>query len=242
MKILAWDIETFPHNVWRWSLFGDSPVALNQILEPGHVASFAARWVGEPKSSIKFFSDQTGHEDMVREAYDLMSEADALLSWNGEGFDSKHMKREFLLLGLTPMAPFKEIDLMKTVRAEFKFASNKLEYVSRALGLQGKVSHEGFDLWVKCMQGDTAAWARMEKYNKQDVHLLIDLYKILLPWIKNHPNANLFGGDGCGRCGQDTLQKRGFRYTQTGAYQRYQCQSCGAWSSTGKASSRSDIR
>lgn len=242
LKILAWDIETFPHNVYRWSLYGDSPVALNQIREPGRVASFAARWVGEPKNSIEFYSEFSGYALMVHRAWHLIDEADALLSWNGKPFDSKHMNREFILHGLGPPSPVVEIDLLRTARSRFKFPSNKLEYVAQALGVGGKVKHSGFDLWVGCMANDPKAWAQMEKYNKQDVHLLIDLYKILLPWITGHPNMLLFGGTGCTKCGSGRLQKRGTRVTQLGRYQRFQCQKCGSWNTSGKALDRVDTR
>lgn len=242
MKILAWDIETAPNLAWVWGLW-DQNVGLNQIDKVSSVMSFAARWIDEPKRNILFHSDFTdGHEGMVTAAWELINEADALVSWNGKAFDTKHMNREFLLAGLTPTSPTKEIDLLQTSRRMFKFPSNKLEYVATALGLSGKIKHSGFELWKRCMNGDEKAWAEMAKYNKQDVHLLVDLYEILLPWIAGHPNRNLYDGNGCSKCGADTLQKRGTRATGLGIYQRYQCTTCGAWNSSGKSLGRVDIR
>ena len=49
MKLLAWDIETLPHEVYRWGFYDQSPVALNQVIKPGGVMSYAARWVDSPK-------------------------------------------------------------------------------------------------------------------------------------------------------------------------------------------------
>lgn len=243
MRILAWDIETrpiVPHGVWGlW----DQNIGLNQIADPGGVMCFAARWHDDPKSKIQFFSDyHNGHEIMVQAAWDLFDEADALISWNGKGFDTKHMNREFLLQDLTPPSPFREIDLLLTARKQFKFPSNKLEFVSTALGLQGKVKHSGFDLWIRCLQGDPKAWAEMKKYNEQDVHLLIDLYDRMLPWITGHPNQNLYDGAGCPRCGSDRLHKRGTTPVGLGLYQRYVCLACGSWSRSGKSLDRVDNR
>lgn len=243
LKILAWDIETRPHTVYRWGLFDQSPVGLNQVSDFGGVLSFAARWVGSPKKEIAFFSDHhDGHDNMIAAAWSLFDEADALLSWNGAGFDTKHMNREFLLAGLTPPSPTKEIDLMRAVKKRFRFPSNKLEHVAQALLGTGKQKHEGFDLWTKCLAGDEAAWKRMQKYNEQDVHLLIRLYDELLPWIDSHPNRNLYDGEGCPKCGSAQLQRRGTRKTLVGEYARFQCQACGGWSSSGKAIERVDIR
>lgn len=195
--------------------------------------SFAARWTDQKKSSIEFHSNyDDSHVGMVLRAWELLDEADALLSWNGKAFDTKHMQREFLLQGLGPPSPFKEIDLLAVARKEFKFVSNKLENVAFELLGRGKVKHSGFDLWTRCLAGDAKAWAEMGKYNKMDVHLLVDLYEFFLPWIKNHPNRNLYDGTKgcCPNCGKDALIKRGPRRSLTREYQRYRCSSCLAWS------------
>lgn len=246
-RILAWDIETSPNLGYVWGLFKQN-LSLNQIRERGEVMSFAARWVDEPPESIVFYGGpkKSDHAKMIRAAHKLFDEADALVSWNGKNFDTRHMQREFLLAGLTPPSPHKEIDLMLLARKKFRFVSHKLQNVSTELGLDGKVQHSGFDLWIRCMSGDPAAWAEMQAYNEQDVHLLVDLYDRLLPWIGNeHPNRNLYDGtEGCPKCGAEDshLRPRGYRRTLTGAYQRYRCDQCGTWSSEGKRSFGTDVR
>lgn len=242
-KILAWDLENTPNLGYIWGLFNQN-ISLNQIADVGNVICFAARWVGDPKSKIMFYSDfHDGHEVMVKAAWDLIDEADALLSWNGKAFDTKKMNREFVLSGYAPPSPVKEIDMLLASRRKFKFVSNKLDQVAQELGVGSKVKHAGFELWLKCMAGDPTAWATMEKYNKQDVHLLIEIYDRLLPWLDGHPNANLYGIPGCPRgCGTRYLQKRGFTRTTVGVYQRYQCTKCGAWSKSGKSIETVDLR
>jgi DNA-directed RNA polymerase subunit RPC12/RpoP len=172
---------------------------------------------------------------MLRKIHDLISEAEAVVHYNGTRFDIPVLNKEFLLQNLAPPAPYKQIDLLKVVRKEFRFPSNKLDYIAQRLGLGKKTDHEGYQLWVKCMNKDPAAWKTMEKYNKQDVVLLEKVYDRLLPWIKSHPNHNLYGGGGCPNCGDHRLQKRGFSYTTTGTFQRYQCTNCGSWSKSTKA-------
>lgn len=251
MKVLAWDIEMRPIGAYRWGLYDQSPVSLNQIIEPGGMISFASRWLGEPKSKIRFHRVEGDSQssllesrvDMLTALYGLMDEADALVSWNGKAFDTKHANREFIQLGWGPYSDVKEIDLMLAAKKVAKFPSNKLEYVAQLLLGKGKANHEGFELWVKCMANDPKAWKRMEKYNKQDVHLLVELYNYLLPWIDAVPNHNLYDGyDGCPKCGSDNIQRRGFRTTKVAKYARYQCRDCGSWSSSGKAEERVDIR
>lgn len=250
-KLLAWDIEMRPIEAYRWGLYDQSPVGLNQIIRPGCMISFAARWIDEPKSSIEFYRVRGETPEEIKESrlgmlgllWNFMDQADGLVSWNGQGFDTKHANREFIEVGWAPYSPIQEIDLMRVVKKVAKFPSNKLDYVAKVLLGKGKVSHEGFDLWVKCMANDPKAWARMERYNKQDVHLLIELYNYLLPWIDTVPNRNLFDGyAGCPKCGSEHIQRRGYRMTKVAKYARYQCQDCGSWSSIGKAEQTVEVR
>ncbi|KKL77716.1 hypothetical protein LCGC14_2032160, partial [marine sediment metagenome] len=130
-------------------------------------------------------------KDFISLIYDMVDTADAIVHYNGKSFDMKHLNREFLLAKLDPPSPYKNIDLLSTMRQNFKFASNKLEWTSIQLGYEGKVQNRGMQLWLDCMAGDTSAWREMKKYNIQDVRLLEDMYDALLPWIKNHPNWGL---------------------------------------------------
>jgi ribosomal protein S27AE len=120
---------------------------------------------------------------------------------------------------------------MRVVKSQFKFPSNKLDYVAQTLGVGSKVKHSGFDLWLKCMDGDETAWKEMKRYQIQDVNLLVDLYQILLPWISNHPSYAIIDNkpNTCVNCGEDKLIARGLAHTNTASYQRYVCKSCGKW-------------
>lgn len=230
-RILAYDIERVPALAYTWGLY-DQRIGINQVVLPGETVSWAARWVGDPKSKVVFRSTfHHGKERMLSDLWDLWDQADALMGWNSTGFDRKHVQTEFLLAGLNPPTPSKEIDLMRAVKRQFKFLSNKLDWVSGELGVGKKIAHEGFGLWSKVMAGDERAWTRFQRYNEQDVHLLLDLYAKLLPWLPSNLNANLYGADGCPRCGQSgTLQSRGTRRTTVATYPRYWCAACGGWS------------
>jgi DNA polymerase elongation subunit (family B) len=229
-----WDIEMAPATVHSWGLFNQHH-SINQVMEQPYMLSYAWRWYGERRVTFKStFHD--GKDEMVKSLHDKFNEADAIVSWNGKNFDTKHAHREFLNLGMPPTADPKEIDLMLAAKSQFRFLSNKLDYVSQYLGVGAKKSTGGHELWVACMAGDPRAWNRMRTYNKQDVNLLVDLYDRLLPWIKNHPNLNLYEVEGgCPRCGSDDSQKRGFIRTGVSKFQRYQCNKCGGWFKSGKS-------
>jgi hypothetical protein len=229
MKILLIDIETAPNVAHVWGLWQQN-VGLPQIIESGYVLCWSAKWLD--KEELMFSSTfHDGKTAMLQKIHELLDEADAVIHYNGTKFDIPTLNKEFLLEGLTPPSPIKEIDLLRTARSRFRFPSNKLDYISQALGLGKKVKHIGHELWIKCMANEPDAWEQMKKYNIQDVVLLEKVYGKLRPWIKGHANHGLYKEDSmvCPNCGGNHYQRRGFAFTASCKYQRYQCNDCGTW-------------
>ena len=239
MKILLIDIETAPNTAYVWGLFKQN-ISISQIVDSSAMLCWAAKWLGS--SEVHFMSILDGKKRMLKAAHKLLSEADAVVHYNGSRFDIPTLNKEFLEAGMPPPAPYAQIDLLRTARQQFRFPSNKLDYVGKALGVGSKVKHEGFELWIKCMNKDKEAWERMEEYNKQDVLLLEEVYHRFLPWIKNHPNRGVHheSSHSCPNCGSVHLTRRGYNVSQAGKYQRYQCQACGTWSSERKTEKMPD--
>ena len=227
MKILFIDLETSPITAHTWGLWQQN-ISIKQIVESTQVICFGARWMDQKKVIFKSVHHD-GKKAMLNELHALMDEADAIVGWNSKGFDHKHIRREFLEAGMKPPSPAKDIDLMLEVKRNFRFPSNKLDYVAQRLGVGAKVEHTGFDLWLGCMAGDEKSWKMMKKYQIQDVNLLLDLYDKLLPWIK-HPNKGIDSETpACTNCGSDNIKRRGYEVLNTGKYQKFQCNGCGKW-------------
>jgi DNA polymerase elongation subunit (family B) len=229
MKILLLDIETSPHSVYAWGLFKQN-ISLSQVKDTSRVLCSAYKWLGERKTN--FTSEWTdGVDGMLEKMYNVIEEADAIVTYNGNRFDLPTLNKEFLLTGYRPPAPYKSVDLYRTVKNKFRFASNKLDHVAQQLGLGSKTDHYGFQMWLDVMDGNKKAQKLMETYNKQDVVLLEKVYDIVLPWVANHPNRSHHSGSAvCPNCGSKHLQHRGFTITAVGRQQRFQCQDCGKWS------------
>lgn len=229
MKILNIDIETSPAKAYIWDL-RTNYVPPGNLIEPKRVLCFAAKWVGEDR--VFFYSTwHDGRAKVVRRLHELLDEADAALHYNGQRFDRPVINTEFVLADMLPPSPTKDIDLYRTVKRQFAFMSNKLDYVSRQLGTETKVANEGMPLWLKVMKGDAAAQVAMRRYNIGDVHANESLFELLRPWLVGMPSLALEADAFvCPTCGSADLQRRGFAHTLTRSYRRYQCQACGRWS------------
>ena len=224
------DIETAPNKAYVWGLFKQN-VALNQLEASSYTLCWSAQWLGV--GQIDFASVQHGKAanlQMLKGIHAKLDLADVVIHYNGLKFDIPTLNKEFVRHKMLPPSPYKQIDLMQVCKRAFRFESNKLAFVADSLSLGAKVKHEGFQLWVKCMEGDPKAWKRMEAYNRGDVVLLGDLYARLLPWITKHPNLSaLRDVTCCPKCGSLRFQARGEMLTTTLRYHRYQCRDCGGW-------------
>ena len=229
-NVLVIDVETSPHLAFSFSTWNTN-ISPDMIVEPSRILCFAANWF--PARRVDVFSewDADGHQGMVQVLWDLLDRADIVVGYNSNGFDLKHINRELILAGLNPPSPYQTVDLLKTVRARFKFPSNRLGQIGQSLEIGSKLDTGGWALWQGVLDGDEKARRKFLKYCKQDVRLTADLLFALGPWIKNVPHAGLWTGDmaACYSCGSTELMPDGVAYTKTSRYVRLVC-ACGAYS------------
>lgn len=230
MKILVLDIETSPNLVWTFGLWNQN-ISADKIVQPIYIMSWAAKWVGEKTVMYKKYDDP----EFLIGIWELMDEADAIVHYNGSAFDIPQLNREFLEAGLPPPSVFKEIDLYKVVKKEFKFPYNSLSYVASVLLNEDKVTTGGIKLWLACLSEEAWAWKKMKEYNIADVNITEKLYLKVRGWIKNHPNHGLYVEDQdnpvCRNCGSQNVIGKGWEQPVTTGvvgYQRYKCKDCGA--------------
>lgn len=228
-KILAIDIEWSPAKAYVWKMW-DENVTPDQLIDAGGLLCFCAHWVGS--KHFMFFSEwENGKQEMAVVLRQLLDEADAVITYNGNKYDLPKIKGHLLLEGLPPFAPPTSIDLIKTVKG-LGFVMNRLAYIAPLLNIGSKMKHEGFRLWRSVLEGDTKAQERMKKYCIQDVKVTVALYNKIKPYILNHPHLGDNKSD-CAVCGSNHLQSRGYRRTKFFKTQRLQCTDCGGWQ-TGK--------
>lgn len=211
----------------------DENISPDQLIDEGGMLCFCAKFSDE--KDYRFYSKwKDGRLGMAEAALALLTEADAVVTYNGDKYDLPKITGEILLAGLTPPPSVTSIDCLKAVK-KFGFVMNRLAYIGPLLGAGKKIKHEGFNLWKDVLAGSEKAQNKMEKYCIQDVKVLVKLYERILPFIKNHPHLGKEKRE-CGACNSNQVQSRGYRRTKSFKIQRLQCTRCGAWQD-GKRSS-----
>jgi hypothetical protein len=226
-KILLVDLETFPNVGYTWGKWEQNVI---KFVKEWELAAFAYKWLDEKSIACHTRQDHS-EKKLVGKLRDVLDEADIVIAHNGDAFDIKKSKAKFIQFGFSPPSLFRTVDTKKIAKSQFSFNSNSLNDLGETLGLGKKVDTGGFDLWLRCMANEPAAWAKMAKYNKQDVALLEKVYLKFRSWMPNHPSVALLAGNkkGCPTCGSSNVQARGFGVNAKSTYQKYQCMDCGHW-------------
>jgi hypothetical protein len=229
MRILILDIETRPALVYTWGMFNQS-FGPSQVVDWGGVLCFAAKWHGDDKDM--FYAEWKGRDRMIRAAHRLLSEADAVVGWNSQRFDTRWLHAEFQRAGMARPSPYVNVDLMRSQKRDAFMLSNKLESRRLWLGEEGKAETGGFGLWKRVMDGDREAKRLLEEYNRRDVEITEEEFNRMRAggWVRGLPNHAIEGGHVCPSCGSGKLQARGWQVTLTRRYKRFQCRECGSWS------------
>ena len=236
-RILIYDIETMATLAYVWTQYDANIISTHT---DWHLLSFAYKWAGEKQIRFHAIWDEeswkpgsTDDEALTQRLRDLFDEADIVVAYNGDGFDQKKTNARMLFHRIDPPSPYRTIDPLKVMRANFKNYSNSLKETARLLSLEHKLEVGGFGTWLGCMAGDKVAQARMKKYNRGDITVLDELYVLLTPWIKKI-NMGMFNVNledpSCARCGSKNVMRRGFQLSNVYRYQRWHCGDCGGWS------------
>ena len=232
-RILIVDIETSPMKAFVWSRWKQN-IYLDQTISEWFMLCWSAKWLGEDK----VYGERVKCEDVLKEddskiirgLWELLDEADIVITHNGKRFDIPKINSRFLINELPPPSPYKQIDTLEVTKREFGFSSNKLDALLDYFGYEKKLN-TSFELWKKCLEGDKESLDYMLTYNKKDVTQLELVYLKLRPYIKGHPNLGIYYDiekEQCGHCASTELIFTGYTYSNVSKFSTYRCTKCGS--------------
>lgn len=237
VRTLFIDHEKSPSEGYFWGGDGLREQNIIKVTRHGQVFCTAWSWLDETRIDAlaipmlpSYRSDRLDNRGIIEKIHALYTEADIIVGHNIDRFDDRESNTEFIKHGFPPPPPHKTVDTLRIAWNKFRFTENSLGALGIFLGLGGKVEHEGFPLWEKCMAGDQRAWSKMVRYNIGDVALLKKVYFKFRPWITNHPNLTAFSErPGCPTCGADRINMiiTKWRLTGTGRNPQFRCKKCG---------------
>lgn len=240
-RTLIYDIEVAPCLGWFWRT-GKTIIGANQIIRPGKIICISYRFTDweegrvkslswKPKNRKNRFSYRFSDKDLVIKFAKIAEKADIIVGHNGDSFDKKYVNARLAYYEQPTLKHLITEDTLKQSRQQFNLPSQRLDFLCKYFNLPGKLSTT-VGLWERVVfYEDKESLEQMISYCEQDVLILDSLYKRLFPYVKHKINRGVFNqtAHACPDCGGVDVQKRGFSYTRSGKYQRFQCTSCGNW-------------
>lgn len=173
-NILYFDLEVSKSLYWTYGPKVPSKyLRSDDRVRSYYIICWSASYVG----SSKIWSDCVTKDEalawddkrILGRLHELIVSADIIAGHNVDAYDKKRANTRFLLNGYEPQTEKKTHDTLKIARTKFSFESNKLDDISKELGLRPKDDIRNSD-WLKIVTtGDEATLKKVNKYCRGDV-------------------------------------------------------------------------
>lgn len=171
-------------------------------------------------------TDAIDDSRLVSAYLEELSKADMIVGWYSGGFDSKFLVTKCVEHRLPPPCLPPELDLWKTPYNNWLLYSNRLNNVQEFLNLPDTKTQIWKRHWRLARTGNKQSLRYIIQHCRLDVKVLRQAYYEIRPYIYGHPTMTLVKPGKCPVCLEGTLKSKGWRYTKSGKYRRYVCQSC----------------
>jgi len=228
---MFFDIETSYCQGWFWQPSYNTRITTDQIIKESAIICICWKWEGEKRvNSLEW--DKGNDKKMIKKFYKELLQADEVVGHNGDKFDLKWVRTQFIKHGIESMPEIKTIDTLKIARSKFKFKSNRLDYIGKFLGFGGKIDTGGIDLWHDIIQKNSKrAMKKMVTYCKRDVELLEKVFLKLEGYAKPKTHIGIqMGNDKCSckYCGSENTYLKDRTILASGNMRAcLKCKDCG---------------
>lgn len=234
-KILLYDIETSLMKAYTFYIGRKVNLLPSQVIENSKIICICYKWMGEKEVKALVW-DQTAkypEKKMLEDFMKVVHQADVIYGQNSNSFDNRWVRTSLMLNKVkAKWNNLLEMDLLQQMRRSFRLPSNKLGVVCKQLGLETK-DNMCLQDWIDIDNGKKAALNKMVKYCKQDVVILENAIKRMLPYMKLTPRevnafnlTNRIPYSECPKCKSEWIKKNGVYKYKDKVMQKYICNSC----------------
>ena len=182
-KVLFFDLEVSPNTVFTWNVGRKISINHESIINERKIICVCWKFEG----SDKVHSLEWNHNDdkeLVKKFSEIFNSADIVIGQNSDNFDIKWLRTRCLFHKIPLKVKVNSIDTLKMDRQSFRFNTNRLDYMSKFLGNEGK-TETSFGLWKDIvLYNDKKAMKTMVDYCKNDIVILEQVYNKLKPYCK----------------------------------------------------------
>jgi hypothetical protein len=225
-KILVYDIETsrVKADVW-WS--GKQYISYKQLTEEPRIITIAYKWLGDDKVHHLTWDEEQSDKEMLRKFLEIYNKAGMVIGQNNDKFDNRWINARAMKFGFTVNVFVKSFDIMKETKRLFRLPSYSMDYITKFLGVENKLEHEGIIMWKMIQDGtpdqQKEYLAKMVEYNVQDIVATEEMYLKMRKYMGHKIHSGVEKGlekFTCPNCGGYDVQLVRTITTAAGTIQR----------------------
>ena len=231
---LFYDIETSPNVVLSWRVGNKVNLPHDNILEERKIICISWKWENDDKVFSLNWDENQCDRAMVEQFVEVLHQAEETVGHNSDHFDMKWIRTRALYHGIPVSPNIKQVDTLKMARKLFYMNSNRLDYISKFLGNEGKLSTE-YGMWKKILlNNDREELVKMVTYCEQDVKELEKIFKTMRSYSKTATHFGVIETGQrccCTECGSKNLKYSKRLVTSRGTLtHELKCDDCGTYS------------
>jgi hypothetical protein len=178
-RVLIYDIETSPNIGWFWRAGYKLNIQPDNIIKERAIICVSYKWLGEDQVYNLAWDKNQCDKFLVEQFAEVLKESDLIVGHNGDRFDIKWLKTRALFHRVPMLPNYKQFDTLKVAKSKFLFNSNRLDYIAKFLGHEGK-NKTTISLWTDIMfKKCKVAMNTMLEYCDEDVRQLEKVYNEL---------------------------------------------------------------
>jgi predicted PolB exonuclease-like 3'-5' exonuclease len=230
---LFYDIETTPNVVLSWRVGNKVNLTPDNIIQERKIICISWKWENSKDTFCIHWDDDQCDKKMLEEFVEVLHQATETIGHNSDNYDMKWIRTRCLFHGIPVSPNIKQVDTLKIARKMFYLNSNKLDYISKFLGHEGKLSTE-YGMWKNILlKNDRNDLARMVTYCKQDVIELERVFKEIRNYSKPTTHFGVVDNNdkcSCSECSSKKLKYHRKLITNRGTLSyELLCEDCGTF-------------
>ena len=234
-RVLFFDIETSPNIVASWGASWKERLSPDNIIHERKIICISWKWLGDETVYNAHWDNKKDDKKMLKLFIKALHHSDIAIAHNIRKFDLPWIRTRALYHGIILRPDTVIIDTLTWAKNYFRFNSNRLDYISKFLGSEGKIkTHYGMwmDLLIRPYKDKVAKETLKDMifYCDKDVEELEVVYKRLAPYMKHKIHFGVLNGGEkweCPDCGSDNVRVKKTKVTAAGtSSKQMHCKDC----------------
>ncbi len=197
-RVMIYDIETSRTTAKVWWT-GKQFVGHKSLQSEPAIISISWKWLGEDKIHALTWDENHCDKKMLQEFLVEYNSADMIIGQNNDRFDNRWVNARAMKHNLDVDTHIKSFDIMKQTKRLFRLPSYSMDYITKYLNVENKLTHEGLHMWDMIEEGNKAQQKeylqKMVDYNVGDIVSTEAMYIRLRKYMGHKVHFGVLNGE-----------------------------------------------